>query len=53
MKKDIINKTYYAYVDTSSIIGKLEQKVLEKFNLTIYKHGKNGTFSVSNNNDVF
>jgi hypothetical protein len=53
MKNDIINKTYYAYVDTSTIIGKIEQKVLEMFNLTIYKHGKNGTFSISNNDDVF
>lgn len=48
MINDIINKTYYAYVDTSSIIGKLEQKILDKNNLTIYKHGKNGKFFIDN-----
>jgi hypothetical protein len=48
MINDIINKTYYAYVDTSTIFGKLEQKVLEILNLTIYKHGKNGKFFIDN-----
>jgi hypothetical protein len=53
MKKDIINKTYYMYVDTSTIIGKLEQKVSDILSINTYKLGKNGRFLNSNNNHPY
>jgi len=52
MKNNIMNKSYCMYVDTSTIIGKLEQKVVELLNINIYKHGKNGIFLNSNNHPM-
>lgn len=46
---DIINKTYYMYVDTSTIIGKLEKKIGDILNINTFKHVKNGKILISNN----
>ncbi len=40
---DIIGKTYYMHVDTSTITGKLEQRFTDMFHLSKYKHIKDGS----------
>ena len=51
---DIIGKKYYLYIDTSTFIGKIERLVTDIFkkfiDINSYKHGKNGIFLNSNNN---
>jgi glutamate racemase len=46
---DIIGKKYYLYIDTSTIIGKMERLVADMLNINSYKHGKNGIFLNSKN----